>query len=64
MVTEINRTGYPNLVAQEEHFGSDFFGDEVLVGDDYVEVDGEIIRMDNLDRYLEEELGFSFKTAE
>jgi hypothetical protein len=64
-VTEINRFGYPKeMLEQPEHFGTDFFGDEVLVGDDYVEIDGEIILMDNLDRFLSEQLGFEFKTAE
>jgi hypothetical protein len=57
-------TGYANMVAQPEHSGIDFFQDEILVGDEVV-IDGdETILKSNLERYLVEELGFEFKTAE
>ncbi|WP_353739166.1 YqaI family protein [Cytobacillus oceanisediminis] len=62
-VNQIQRTGYPNIVAQPEHAGIDYFGDEILVGDDIVEYDGEIILRDNLERYLKEVMEFEFKTA-
>lgn len=64
VVTQINQTGYPNMVAQPEHAGNDFFSDEILEGDSIVEHDGNIILESNLEDYLIEELGFKFKTAE
>lgn len=62
-VTQLRRTGYPNLVAQSEHAGIDYFGEEILEGDEIVEYDGEIILEGNLQRYLCEVLGFEFKSA-
>lgn len=65
MISQINKNGYPeNLREQPEHYGIDFFGDEVLEGDDVVEYDGELILKDNLERFLSEELGFVFKAAD
>ncbi|KEF40154.1 Hypothetical protein Yqai [Schinkia azotoformans MEV2011] len=60
------KTGYPNMVVQPEHFGIDYFGDEILTGDDYVEDpdNGEIVLKENLERYLSDVYGFEFKTAE
>lgn len=63
LVTQIERTGYPNMIDQPEHTGIDFFGDEILDGDEFVEYDGELVLVDNLNRYLSEEMGFEFKTA-
>ena len=64
MITQIEKNGYPNMVDQEEHFGIDIMGDEVLVGDDYIEFpDGEILLESNIDDYLIEMLGCEFKTA-
>ncbi|WP_404293138.1 hypothetical protein LG276_00865 [Cytobacillus kochii] len=62
-VTQLRRTGYPNLIAQPEHAGIDYFGEEILEGDEIVEYDGEIILEGNLQRYLCEVLGFEFKSA-
>lgn len=87
----------PNLVAQPEHSGSDFYGFEILEGDQiaidaenfheeilrehltrylieqchflykagiYVDVErSEIILEQDLEKYLHEEHGFIFKTA-
>lgn len=64
MITKIEKTGYPNLMEQPEHCGSDFFGDEILEGDTIVEYDGELILKENLERFLSEELGFRFKVAD
>lgn len=64
MITRINATGYPNMIAQPEHAGIDFFGNEILVGDEIIEHDGNVILADSLEDYLIEELGFEFKTAE
>lgn len=62
-VTQLRRTGYPNMIAQPEHAGIDYFGNEILEGDEIVEYDGEIILEGNLQRYLCEVLGFEFKSA-
>lgn len=62
-VNQIQRTGFPNMAVQQEHAGIDYFGDEILDGDDIVEYDGEIILRDNLERYLTEVMEFEFKTA-
>ncbi|MCM3705341.1 hypothetical protein M3205_06310 [Cytobacillus firmus] len=62
-VNRIQRTGFPNMLAQPEHSGIDYFGVEILEGDDIVEYDGEIILRDNLERYLTEVMEFEFKTA-
>lgn len=63
LVTQINRTGYPNLIAQKEHCGIDFFGEEILSGDEIVEIDDEVILKDNLERFLHEEYNAKFTTA-
>ncbi|MDF1509706.1 hypothetical protein PZE06_16320 [Robertmurraya sp. DFI.2.37] len=57
------KTGYPNMVAQPEYFGIDYFGEEIFVGDDIVELDGELILRDNLERYLSEKFDAEFKTV-
>jgi hypothetical protein len=62
-ITRVNRTGLANVVNQSEHIGLDYFGDEVLVGDDYIEDDGEIVLKENLERYLNEVYEFKFQTA-
>lgn len=58
-ITKVNQLGY---LDQEEHAGTDFYGDEILSGDDVVIYDGETILKENLERYLAEEMGFEFKT--
>lgn len=63
LVTQIERTGYPNMIEQPEHAGIDFFGDEIIDGDEFVEYEDELILIDNLNRYLVEEMGFQFKTT-
>ncbi|MCS0823166.1 hypothetical protein NX029_04235 [Cytobacillus firmus] len=63
IVDQIVRNGYPNMGTLPEHVGIDYFGDEILDGDDIVEYDGEIILKDNLVRFLSEVLEFEFKTA-
>ncbi|MBU8773216.1 hypothetical protein KM923_27370 [Cytobacillus oceanisediminis] len=63
MIEQVQRTGFPNMIDQPEHAGIDYFGDEILDGDDIVEYDGEIILRDNLERYLKEVMEFEFKTA-
>ncbi|MGI8351713.1 YqaI family protein [Niallia circulans] len=64
VISQIRSTGYPNMIAQPEHAGIDFFGNEILVGDEIIEHDGNVILADSLEDYLIEELGFEFKTAE
>ncbi|MDF2056330.1 YqaI family protein [Priestia megaterium] len=66
MITQIERTGYPNMVAQSEHAGIDYFGNEILIGAEIVTDDntGEVVLKEDLEKYLEEEYGFKFTTAE
>lgn len=42
----------------------DFLGDIIMPTDDYVIDSGEVILRDNLERYLKEQLGFEFQTAQ
>ncbi len=63
LIEQVQRTGFPNMAAQPEHAGIDYFGDEILDGDDIVEYDGEIILKDNLERFLTEVMEFEFKNA-
>lgn len=62
-ITRTMRTGYPNMIAQPEHAGIDYFGNEILAGDDVVEIDGETVLLENWDRYVEEVLKARFYTA-
>jgi Hypothetical protein Yqai len=64
-ITQVNRTGYVNMVAQSEHAGIDYFGTEILIGDEIVTDDntGEVVLKEDLEKYLEEEYGFKFTTA-
>lgn len=61
-ITRTLRTGYPNVIKQPEHSGTDYFDCEVLEGDDIVEYDGEVVLKENLEKFLSE-MGFEFKTA-
>ncbi|MGE6611901.1 YqaI family protein [Peribacillus sp. NPDC076916] len=65
-ITQALKTGYPNLVAQPEHAGTDYFGNEILIGDSIIidHKNGETILEDSLEDYLMEVLGFQFRTAE
>lgn len=58
-ISKVNQLGY---LEQKEHAGTDYYGDEILSGDDVVIYDGETILKENLERYLAEEMGFEFKT--
>jgi Hypothetical protein Yqai len=67
MIMQIERYGYPeNLSEQTEHCGTDFFGDEILEGDEVIEDQeaGELVLKENLEKYLNEEYGFKFTIAE
>ncbi|MDQ0176032.1 YqaI family protein [Bacillus chungangensis] len=63
MIGEINRNGYPDMY-QEKYWGIDYFGEEIMEGDDIVEIDGETILSENLERFLYEEYDAKFTTAE
>jgi hypothetical protein len=52
------------MINQPEHYGIDYFGDEILVGDEIVEINGEIVLKDNFEDYLTEVLEVKFMTAE
>jgi len=64
-ITQVNRTGYVNMMAQSEHAGVDYFGTEILIGDEIVTDDntGEVVLKEDLEKYLEEEYGFKFTFA-
>lgn len=63
-IEQVNKTGYPNMIAQPEHWGIDVYGDEIVVGDAIIEVEHETILSSNLERYLVEQMNFTFKTAD
>jgi len=64
-ITKANRTGYANVVAQPEHFGTDITGDEIVKGDSYIELpNGELLLESNIEDYTIEHLGWSYKTAD
>jgi predicted RNA-binding Zn-ribbon protein involved in translation (DUF1610 family) len=57
----------PNCGPDEQikHWGCDAMGDEILVGDKIVEApNGDVVLEDNLEDFLIELLGFTYKTAE
>jgi hypothetical protein len=56
----------PKVTEQPEHFGTDYFGNEILVGDSIVidPASGEIILEESLEDYLIEVKGFLFKSAD
>jgi hypothetical protein len=58
-VTEYNRKGYLNVLAQNECCGIDWFGFEILSGDEIVEFDGEIVLKEYLEDFLKA-IGFKF----
>ncbi|GLY12683.1 YqaI family protein [Pseudobacillus badius] len=58
------KSGYANMVNQPEHVGIDALGEEILIGDDIVEINDDVILEKNLEDYLIEYLGATFKTAE
>lgn len=64
-ITRVNKTGYVNMVSQPEHFGIDYFGDEVLIGDEAVIThEGELVLRGSLEKYLHEALGYTFFVAD
>jgi hypothetical protein len=65
-ITRTIRTGFPNMVAQPEHAGIDYFGSEILAGEEIVidENTGEVVLKENLEQYLSEVYEFRFTTAE
>ena len=62
VIERIEKTGYPNMIEQPEHAGIDYYGTEIIEGDDIVEYDGEVVLKENLEKFLAE-MGFEFKTA-
>lgn len=64
IIAQIEKNGFPNMVAQPEHNGIDYYGTEILTGDTIINLpDGEMLHEDNLEDYLIEVLGFEFTTA-
>ncbi|MBT2680024.1 hypothetical protein J7E38_13500 [Bacillus sp. ISL-35] len=63
VIEQVEGTGYPNLADQPAHSGTDYFGDEILEGDEIV-IDGEeMILKNNLEDYLSDVYGLEFTTA-
>ncbi|MGG0718721.1 hypothetical protein ABE096_14155 [Robertmurraya massiliosenegalensis] len=59
------KSGLANVVDQPEHFGIDYYGNEILIGDSIVidPSNGEIVLEARLEDYLIEVKGFQFQTA-
>lgn len=47
-----------------EHAGIDYYGNEILQGDEIVIADGEVVLKEDLEKFLSEVYGFEFKQAE
>jgi hypothetical protein len=60
-ITEMNRKGYINMLNQKECCGIDWFGFEILNGDEIVEFDKEIVLTEHLEDFLKA-IGFQFYT--
>ncbi|SNT42552.1 Hypothetical protein Yqai [Bacillus sp. OK838] len=60
-----SETGCSNLVAQKEHCGIDYFGNEIIEGDAIIidKNNGEVFLENSLEDYLIEVLDFQFTTA-
>jgi hypothetical protein len=64
VIESIERTGYPKMEHQVNHWGTDIQDNEILVGDSIVRLpNGEVLLEDNLEDYLIEVLGFEFTKA-
>ncbi len=62
-ITEINTFGYPKDMYEDQHCGTDYFGTEIIEGDEIFELDGETVLLDNLERFLTEFAGGKFTLA-
>jgi Hypothetical protein Yqai len=62
-ITRARLTGYPYPI-DEAHHGTDFFGNEIVRGEDVVEIDGDLVLQDDLQKYLSEVYHAKFYTAE
>jgi hypothetical protein len=51
-ITEMNRKGYIGALNQPECCGSDWFGFEILTGDEIVEINGEVVLKEHLEDFL------------
>ncbi|GIN88663.1 hypothetical protein J6TS2_50490 [Heyndrickxia sporothermodurans] len=65
-IIQTMKTGYPNLVAQPEYAGIDFFGNEILSNDSIAEdrEQQETILSEHLDGYLQGQYGFVFANSQ
>lgn len=66
MITEINQYGYPKDMYEEKHCGIDYFGNEIIEGDEIFEMEGETVLLDdpdNLKQFLTEFAGAKFTLA-
>lgn len=63
-ITQTLRTGYPHQVSDPDHHGIDFFGNEIVCGEDVVEIEGDMVLQEDLQKYLTEVYQAKFYTAE
>ncbi|WP_313889159.1 MULTISPECIES: YqaI family protein [unclassified Peribacillus] len=65
-ISQTLKIGFLSFKAQPEHAGIDYYGHGILLGDSIVmdPSTGEVVLKVNLDSYLSEVYGFSFKTAD
>lgn len=65
IITQMEQTGYPYAVNDEEAIGVDFFGNEIWPGDAYFEDpnNGEMVLQEHWQSYLSRVYEFEFKTA-
>jgi hypothetical protein len=63
---DVSRTLKHVYPKEEVSWGIDYFGDEILHGDELVSDSntGEVVLKENLNRYLKEVYGLEFKKAE
>lgn len=61
IIAELNRKGYAGATDQE-CWGTDYYGELIVSGDDVAEFGGDIVLKDNLERYLSEIWDFKFYT--
>jgi hypothetical protein len=62
-ISEMNRKGFLGASDKPESCGTDFFGFEILAGDEVVVWEGEIVLKEHLEDFLKA-AGFEFKIAE
>jgi hypothetical protein len=63
LIERTMRTGYPFPIDDDTH-GRDYWGNEIVRGEDVVEIDGDLVLQSDLQKYLSEVYHAKFYTAE